>query len=250
MVPATVATLNRVVRDLLQPLRSGFEFREMGLQRYRLHPGKSLEHLCCAPLLAPTVKLKLEAFRQQWHAQCIKADLDHHTYQVRIAGSFWQRWGGNLPGIEVDLHFRYPLGEVALTRVHITLRPINCDSFRSAELLDDLGLRLLEELRGVLQAYPERRKQERFALDQTITLYPLHFGGRLGEAITAQTRNLSMTGIGLSLADKLPGRDVCIQLRSPGSPVPPLAVPGRVVYSEANLAGFFDTGVCFTVGTE
>jgi hypothetical protein len=247
MLPATVPTLNRLLRELMQSVRKGFEVREMGLQRYRLCPGQSLEHQCCAPLLPSTVRLKLDSFRQQFNAQRVTAEYDRHVYQVRLSGSFWQRLAGNVPGMEAELRFRYPRPGLSLARINITIRPINCDSFRAADLLDELGLKLLESLRGCLQSYPERRQHERMVFEQTITIFPMGPGGRMGDPIAAKTRDLSLTGIGLLLTDPLPTREICLELRAPSNPNQSLAVPGRVVWCERNGEGFFEAGVCFTV---
>jgi hypothetical protein len=247
MTPVNLPVLNKLLCDLLRYATGPVEIRDLGVQRFRLRPGECLEHQCFAKLLPSTVKLKLDGFRQQWHATRVQAKPDHYTFQVRFEGKLWQRLLGQQHGLEVNLQLEYPQADTAeQTRISITLRPFNCSPEKGAALLEEMGPTLLESVRDYLQTGPERRRQERLPFEQEVQVFPL-VGGELGEPLLCQAYDLSLGGIGLLMPCKPPTREVCIQLAPRGNSAASVGVPGRIVHAAPGRDGCYQVGVCFNL---
>ena len=93
------------------------------------------------------------------------------------------------------------------------------------------GPALLEQLRGVLQAHPERRAQDRLTYEEPITVWPLDEEGVEQMPIRAQGKDLSRNGLGLYLPRTPPSDDLRLFLALHGRPVP-VPVQVRVVRTE------------------
>src|SRR5262249_11137698 len=138
--------------------------------------------------------LKLDGFRQQWHAQeqSRPRDADGEqvfVYKILLPGSLWNLLRGRQPGLEVRVSVPNPhFNAAALTEVMIRIRPIGCDKAQATQLLTDLGPSVLESARSYLQPHPERRGQERLQFEKAVQVCPVLEDQQLGEAIVSQAQ--------------------------------------------------------------
>ena len=201
MVPASGLLLNRVLGELLGLDTMNGHVTRLGTQHVRLDPGKILEHQCFGPILPETLHLKIDGFRQKWHATCYSqtraaAGLCRYACEEPCGNASVARRPDckcfSKPTIPTDDPY-------ALTRIQITIRPVHGTSGEATKLLGELGLEMLQDLRTYLGVLPERRQHKRYPRDNPIQVYPVSEHGELGEPIQGQVRDLGLGGVCLAL---------------------------------------------------
>jgi hypothetical protein len=244
MRPTPPPILNRTLRDLVRQAAAGAQVCEFNNQRYLLYPGQKVEHHCFARLVASTIKLKLDGFRQQWNAKAVQRDAHCSIYQLPLPGTMMQRLLGRQPLLEVKVELLPCDSRAAnLTPLLLTLTPQGSD--KPDEVLSQLTVPLLENLRNYLQAAPERRRQERWPTDYTATVHLAH-GDRAPVAV--KVRDISLTGVGLVLPSKLPPDEIYLVLDLPQSEIQQLVIPGQLLHGSTNHQGEIEAGVRFAHG--
>jgi serine/threonine protein kinase len=236
--------LHRVLRQLTEEAAGAQQVREFGQQRFLLLPGEMITHRCFARMVASTLPLKLQGFRDQWRARPIREDGVRFQYQVRFPPNLMESLLGRHPGLEVYLTSQESDNVGAtLTSFHIELRPISCGRARANELLEEIGPVLLESLRKFLQAFPERRKLERLPLEQPVTLYPLLTNDEFGEGVTGQTHDVSLSGLGIYLP--CPPETTAVAVHLSGPDPQGVLLEGQIVRQVACRDGRYDVGIWF-----
>jgi hypothetical protein len=236
--------LHRILRQLTEEAAGAQQVREFGQQRFLLLPGEMITHRCFARMVASTLPLKLQGFREQWRARPIREDGVRFQYQVRFPPNLMESLMGRHPGLEVCLTSQESDNVGAtLTSIHIELRPISCGRARANELLEEIGPVLLESLRNFLQAAPERRKLERLPLEQPVTLYPLVGENELGEGVTGQTHDVSLSGMGIYLPRPPEAATVAVHLHDPAPQG--VLLEGQIVRQVVCRDGRYDVGIWF-----
>jgi serine/threonine protein kinase len=174
------------------------------------------------------IRPRLDAFRLQWHGEVTTNEAGHLVFQVNLPRSFWNRWLGKQAGLEVDLRLtRNDAG--APTEVTVRVRAFGCGPGPGAQLVSDVGALLLESLRTYLQVNPERRIQERLIWPHPLVVHTAFADGRVGDAVEAQGKDISQSGIGFYLPDRPPTDRVRLELTPLGQgPVNLLASVARV----------------------
>jgi hypothetical protein len=206
-----------------------------------LRPGRSIAHRCSARLAPGMIKLKLEGFRQHWHAEQDKIDDRRFTYLVAAADGSWRRWLGRRPGLRVCVAAPPPSrGTMAEIAVEIT--PCDCGPAEAARLLEEAGPELLESLRSFLQPAPERRRHERLPLARAIEVWPATCDG---DALAAELRDVSEGGLGLWTPGPPPGEELLVRLTTPEDDG--ALIPVHVVRARPRPDGRYDVGVCFAL---
>jgi serine/threonine protein kinase len=205
-------------------------------------PTGRLETTISCSLPRGVLELRLDGFRRQWDGQMLSQENDCVAFVVKTPRSFWQRWLGRRPGLEVRLEIARvspddsPAGEIT---VHIEPRELGRSE--GAEALQVIGLLLLESLRNNLQVTPRRRGQERLLWPYEFEVRPVFADGRFGEAIRCQGNDISMSGIGFRSPRELPSTQISLHLpRTPQSPA--VEVTGRVVRSRQREDHWWDVG--------
>jgi serine/threonine protein kinase len=204
--------------------------------------GGSLETKFNASLPADTIRARLEGFRQKWHGEVVRADDQQLIFRMRTPRSFWQRWIGRRPGLEVQIRLTCPPeGSPAPADVAVKILPHDCGRKQSAGILQLIGPLLLESVRGYLQVTPRRRTQERLVWHHPLRARCIYPDGNLGEAIDCQGKDISLNGIGFFLRSELPTGQVRLDL--PQTPqTPAMTVPARVVRIQGCGDGWFEVG--------
>jgi serine/threonine protein kinase len=191
------------------------------------------------------IRLRLEAFRQQWSGQVVRDDQTDLVYRLQTPSTVWQRWLGRSSG--VDVHCRWETsgpGADLVVRIH----PPSSGRKPSPDLLRVLGPLLLESLRTFLQVNPKRRSHERVAWPHPVQAQPVGPDGTLGPPVACRGKDISLHGVGFYIpagAEIKPGPGGAEQFRLhlPRTlQTPEMAVPVRVVRVWAGEDGWCEVG--------
>jgi hypothetical protein len=165
-------------------------------------------------------------------------------YQVRLQGSVWQRYLGKSPSLLVQIDVRNPqVTSEGQSDVILRLRPCDCGPEKGAELLEELGPRLLWSLREHLLISPDRRGEERIAHADNVQVFPLFTNQEVGEGIVAQSKDLSSSGLGLYLPCR-PASDVLlVQMNQPDGT--PWTIPVQTRHVQPLGNGHYQVGTRF-----
>jgi len=231
-VEFSLAPVARLLHDIIACASNGCLLQEHGTFRYLLQPGQLMRHSFVAKVASRTLPLKLEPFAQQWQAQLGDQGDDMATYRVPVPGDGRGGLKARNQGFEVTLNLRHrPTLPPPLVEVRIHIKPFGSSALSADILLRQTGPALLESLRGILQAHPERRAQDRLPYEEAVTVWPLDQNGVEQMPIRGQGKDLSRSGLGLYLPRRPPGDQVRMFLSQNGRPVP-VPVSARIVRVE------------------
>ena len=162
---------------------------------------------------------------------------------MKVQQSFWQRFRGKQPGLEVGIHLQRPkVASTSLSEVTVHIRPVGCSREQGAKLLKEAGPMLLDSLRAALQANPERRVRQRLRYEKPVRVSPIFVNNQQGQPIAARSKDLSVTGMGLYLPGEPPSTELCLYVPT-GSEI--VSVPARVVRIQPCADGSFEIGARF-----
>jgi serine/threonine protein kinase len=193
-------------------------------------------------LSAVTVRHRLDGVRRQWNGREVHGDHENLAFLMKPPRSFWQRFATQPVALEVHIQLKEaPAPGEATTEVAVAILPP-----RDARELDDpvartLGQMLLECIRTSLAVQAKGRDQERLPWPHPLKLWPVHAGGRLGEPVECQGKDLSLNGIGFYVPGEPPPKVVRLQLpRTDQNPA--MTVPARVVRVHSFGDGWHEVG--------
>ena len=234
----------RCIFDIVNELAGSKQLREVRSAQYVYRPGVEMEHRCYARLVPGTLRLKLAGFIEQWRAIFVSEEENHFLFRMRLQSSLWKRMLGGQPGLDIEVTAHPPaVPGASLTEVCLQLRPVGCGRDEGTMSLEKWGPQLIDSLRTHLQVGPERRKHPRFPFERRIACRPLFAANRVGDVIECETRDISMEGIGLSLAVEPPSQMLLEFCRVEGGTE--VNIPGQVVRAQPCADGRFDVGVRF-----
>jgi hypothetical protein len=237
-------SLEEVLPELLAGAAGTLRVREHQAIRYLLQPGQLLEHHCAASMPPGVARAKLDGFVEQWSAELVRDDGQAFVYRVGLPVTWWQRWLGRMPVLEVEVKMLPQRRTQQLTEVGVAMRPLGCRRDVGAKLLEEVGPLLLESLRSYLQAYPEQRGQHRLLCPQPLSVSAIQPGLHLAQAIACQGKDISSAGIGFFLPQAPSSPQVYVNLGS--NPfAASLAVLAKVVRVRPRGDGWFEVGALF-----
>ncbi|MBM4067527.1 MAG: hypothetical protein FJ271_01075 [Planctomycetes bacterium] len=207
--------------------------------------GEVLQHKFLAGLPLGSARLRLESFCQQWYGQLIREDERGCGFTVNMPRNFWNHWIGRQPALEVQVILDRP-NPLATTpiEVGVQVRALGCSRKRAAQLLQEMGPSLRENLRAHLLVNSERRTQDRLLWPHALKVQPLYLDGRKGSVIECQGKDLSTSGIGFFLPNELDTSEVLIELPSNVHP-PSVSVPATLVRAKRCADGTYEVGALF-----
>ncbi len=197
-------------------------------------------------LSAEVLRQRLESFREHWQGNILASEPHRLVFHMQTPRTFWQRWTGKQPGLEIDLHIGSPemdapAGVQTQTEVRMDLRPRDCNREQSAELLKDMGSLMIESVRSHLRLSPYGRLQERMAWHHPFTLCSILPDGSEGPPVECQGKDISLNGIGFYLPGQLP--TTLVMLRLPKTEqTPRMSFPARIVRVQGCGDGWYDVG--------
>ncbi|MGH7226328.1 MAG: PilZ domain-containing protein, partial [Gemmataceae bacterium] len=111
-------------------------------------------------------------------------------------------------------------------------------------LLKEVGPLLLDSLRSQLEAYPERRMQERVPWPHPLRAAFLQEDGQVGETHDGKGKDISLGGVGLYLPRAPVAARVRVELVT-ATRREPITLSGHCVRVQRCSDGWFETGVLF-----
>jgi serine/threonine protein kinase len=186
-----------------------------------------------------------ETFRRQWNAQVLRESENSMVFQVPLPGGFWKRWLGGPRGLIVEVRWTRPRpASTTLPELSVRVRyPDKKDNADDA-LLEQVGPLLLDSLRSQLEAYPERRNQERVAWPHPLRATFLLAADEHGETLDGKGKDISLGGMGLYLPRAPAGSRIQIELVT-AARSEPIILSGHCVRVQRCSDGWFETGVLF-----
>jgi hypothetical protein len=196
-------------------------------------------------LTAEDIRQRLDGFRQQWGARVLGEEGPTHLYQVQAPSSFWQRWMGRQPVLEVAVEvgepeMTAPAGVKVRTEVALTVRARDCSPEKAASLLEGVGSMLVESVRRHLRAGSRGRQQERVPWPYPLQMRSILPGG-FGAPIECHGKDLSLSGIGFYVPGQLPSTRLLLRLPKTAQ-TPQMVVPARVVRVQGCGDGWYEVG--------
>ena len=209
-----------------------------------------------------------DTFRRQWNAQVVRESERGVTFQVPFPGSFWKRWLGGPRGLLVEVRWGRPrpsgaaLPEMSVRVCYSDIKPEDailqlldfCSEAmrRSSDgkskpedaLLHEVGPLVLDSLRSQLEAYPERRTQERIPWPHPVRARFHLSDDEPGESVDGRGKDISLGGMGLYLPSAPAGSKIHLELRTPARSEP-IVLSGHCVRVQRCPDGWFETGVLF-----
>ena len=246
LTPTTRSRIRQAINGLVAAAAGDLEVRKFQNTRYLLYPGRSLEHHFFARLPPGVGRLRLEGFRQEWHAERLKSVQPLSVYVAPFSGGAWRRLLGKQPGLKVLVDAPPPTPASALTAVTVRIEPVNCAGEAAVRLLEDAGPQLLKSLRDFLQAMPDRRNQARLRLEGPVVVSPVLEGPDTGDEVVAQARDISLRGMGLVMPHQ--PSSMLLHIRLPAdTPGQEMDVPACIVRAAPQPDGRYEVGVRFLV---
>jgi hypothetical protein len=228
----SISPVSQLLRDIISAASDGGLIQEQGTFRYVLQPGHSIRHNFIARVPQRALPLVLEPFARQWHAQQSDQGDEMIAYRLPLPGQTKNGLTARPQGLEVHVRCRTrPTLPPNLAEVRVQVTPFGASALVADHLLRQTGPAVLESVRGVLQAHPERRAQDRLTYEEPLTVWPLDEEGVEQMPIRAQGKDLSRNGLGLYLPRTPPSDDLRLFLALHGRPVP-VPVQVRVVRTE------------------
>ncbi|MGH7171446.1 MAG: PilZ domain-containing protein, partial [Gemmataceae bacterium] len=186
-----------------------------------------------------------DTFRRQWNAQVVRETDNSMAFQVPFPGSFWKRWLEGGRGLLVEVRWTRPRpASAALPELSVRIRCPDKKKRLDETLIREVGPLLLDSLRSQLEAYPERRTQERVAWPHPLRATFLLADNTSGETIDGKGKDISLGGMGLYLPRAPAGSQIQLELRT-SSHSDPIVLSGHCVRVQRCSDGWFETGVLF-----
>jgi serine/threonine protein kinase len=250
------ARLQQLVTELVATAAGSLQLG--GTQTPAPCDGDVLQQKYGTPLLPAALRGKLEALRQQWNGQVIRADGDGIVLHVSRPLSFWQRWLGRQAGLELSLRLA---GRTDGTDIHVTIRPTGCGPEQGAQLVKGVGPLLLTSICTTLQVTAERRGQDRVAWKYPVAVRFVLANRHLSAPVSCTGKDISLTGMGFYLPPELPTSQIVLQISPPaqlvargsdetprGRALESLEVPASIVRVQRCGADRYEVGARFLLG--
>jgi serine/threonine protein kinase len=219
--------------------------------RYVAHQNHIWECKCPVQIFTGALPLKVEGFREEWHARTAQARDDSFVFHIDI--HLPPRPTDRLPIrpepahlVEFELEVQSAAASAKhLAEVRMRVRPIGGDHERLGRALTELAPRLFDSMRRYLQAGAELRSSDRWQCPQPLHVYPVRTDLELEDVLDGISRNISLSGVSFRVP-QVPSTEVAYLHwhKSPG--VSPYAVLVRIVRAQPMVGGGFEVGAAFT----
>jgi serine/threonine protein kinase len=179
-----------------------------------------IEYRSVARLPPALLKLKLDAFREQWGAEAVESAPTKFRYRLFGAVSAWQRLLGRTEGLEIRVEvINDSLGKPQENRpgeVVVRIESFGAQRERRQAQLKEVGPVLLHSLASFLMDRTDRRAATRWPFPHAILVHPIDMDYEMSKPIPGHCRDISEDGIGFLLPEQPPTDHVYISFPSLG----------------------------------
>jgi serine/threonine protein kinase len=207
--------------------------------------GQLLTHQFSATVPLGDARRKLDAVRQQVFGQLIHDDGEPFCFHLSLPSNFWRMWIGRQPGLQVQVSLarQHVLAPTPID-VAVAVHAFRCSRKRGRELLQQMGLAVLEQLRAALLVNSEKRIQERLLWPHQFDIWPLLPDGSRDAAVFCRGKDISLSGIGFYLPHQLETSQVVINLPATVH-TEALSIPATLVRARHCADGWYEVGALF-----
>jgi serine/threonine protein kinase len=162
--------------------------------RYVMQASDVWECKCPVKLFSGALRLKMEAFCNEWQARIIHEKEDSFIFQITsvVRGSASAQTFRLL--VELDVPAARSMDR-RLSEARIRIRPANGEREQAAHLMGEVAPRVFDSLRNYLQAGPEQRGGDRWQCPQPLHVYPILPNLEMEEVVEGISRNVSLGGV-------------------------------------------------------
>ena len=185
----------------------------------------------------------MEEFRKEWNGLLLRTGKNALVFQINAPTAFWKRLFSRPPAVQVEVQWaRSRPPTVPLPEVTVHIRSLEKGCAADLALLRQLGSRLLESLRTLMQGHPERRTQERRLWTRPVQATFLLPDGQVSEPVECFGKDVSLNGMGLYLPCVVPGPEVQVSFltRSRSAPV---TLAGKCVRVQRCGEDWYEAGI-------
>ncbi len=237
-------SMSQALRDLVRIASGGDQVFDVGDGvRCVVRPGPTLVHRFMACLPPAEVRKALEDFRAHWGAAAVTSEPSRFVCHIPLPASLLRRLFSSAPALKIEARLRLTAAAQETPLIFL-MTPLHTEAGQASRLLESWAPVLLKEVRGALQASPERRGQERWPFEAAAQVWPLANATLAGGPLSAHVRDVSLNGMRLHLPSRPTTQEVFIRVALPQGR-DPLDLIGRV----ANMApwedGSLEVGVHF-----
>jgi serine/threonine protein kinase len=211
--------------------------------------GLMVQHQFSAGIPLGEARLKLDQVREQLNGKLIHDDGKNYCFQLSMPSGFWARWTGRQPALEmlVTLARQHALAPTPID-IGVQIKPLRCSRKRGKELLSEMSLPLLEQLRAALLVNSEKRIKDRLLWPYLVEVCPILPDGTRGQTVLCRGKDISLTGIGFYLPHPLETSNVVINLPAIGS-TEAISIPATLVRARLSADGWYEVGALFRLTT-
>jgi hypothetical protein len=193
-------------------------------------------------LSASTILYLLDGLRRRWNGREVCATEANLVFRLKPPRSFWKRQAGQLTHLEVHVQLATaPPRLQAVIEVVVAILAVEAGEERVGRLGKIVGHMLLSNIRTALQVNAKGRGHQRMHWPHPVRLWPVEPGGRLGDPIDCQGKDLALNGIGLYAPREVTTKEVRLQLPLTDQ-TPAMTVPARVVRVKDTGDGWYEVG--------
>jgi hypothetical protein len=177
--------------------------------------GPALVHRLLSRLPPAEVHKALESFRLRWEAARVANEAGRFVCHIPLPTSLFRRLVGRGPALKLEVCLRLEEALTEGTPLALLIASTHTAPDQAVRLLEGVAPGLLAELRGVLEALPEQRRQERWSFERAAEVWPLTNSTLAGEGLPASIRDVSLKGMRLHMQSPPTTEEIFIHLDSP-----------------------------------
>ena len=184
--------------------------------RYFIQPDGTWLYRLPLALFPGAMQLKVEGFCQHWNGRIVRQEGDSFLLQLElpVPRGFWERFT-QPRRLEVSIEVEsLGTGPSRLTEAKVRLGYEGDSRDNSDRVLATMAPQVFDSVRLYLQASPEQRTMERWALNDPVHVYPVMPGLELAPTMEGVCRNISYGGIRFRLAEQPPSEHLYLHLHS------------------------------------
>jgi hypothetical protein len=245
LLPEHRAGISALIAELIVEAKEALPARESDRLQPAAQSTAVFQSRFPARLWSPNARAGFETFRRQWNAEVVHEEENSLVFQIPFPSCFWKRWLEGTRELLVEVRWTLPRpGSAIFPELAVRIRCSDKKNTAEQRLLSDVGPLVLDSLRSHLEAYPERRTQERVVWPHPVRAAFLLAENMPNQTIEGKGKDLSLGGVGLYLPRAFAGSQVQLEFLRP-SHSEPIVVCGNCVRVQLCSDGWFEAGVLF-----
>ncbi|MFO0881475.1 MAG: protein kinase [Gemmataceae bacterium] len=211
VLPSVTTLVSSLIRT--RAMASARMIQAANNSRYTIQADGSWLYRCPFAIFPGAMAMKVEGFRDHWKARILEQQEGFFRLlmDVPIQRSLWARITAQAPRLEVAITTETEVTANRLTEAEIVVRYLG-DPEQKKRILQTIAPQVFETIRGYLQATPEHRVGDRYAISDPVDIYPVLPELDLAPTVQGRCRNISLGGMSFRAPEKPPTEYVYLHL--------------------------------------